>query len=774
MDREKSQRGLTSSWRWGAGGGAPLALLLLGTVLAACDTGGGLAVAKKRVVVSEIMYNPVGEESYDDRHEFFELHNTTNAAISLAGWSVAGSVELAFPAGTSIAGGGYLVVAKDPAALRAVYPDLGGAPVVGRYRGDLGNGGGVVRLHDARGDLVDEAFWNDDFPWPVAADALGASERWLPARFGDPAERKFRGVSLVRIAPDSDGQLPESWAPSPVNGATPGRASAPGQPLLPIVRLLHMVSARDGSRVIREDDRVTIRVGFSTDFGAVSDVEVEYFVDDVIGKGLGRQDEPLATVAAAATASHTFEASLPPQPELSLVRLRVFADRGRGREQVAPLPSDPFDDHMYFVTPEAPDQQSKSRVYHLVLAADAWKRLSTNIDPGRNQGCWWNPLWQETEPAILVAEGKVYSVRARYQGSRFQRNNGAIFPALPPGFPERKALSWKIKFPRYDRFDGRDADMVLNKMSQGCPGIEAFVSGHFMAAAGALGFEVKRYVRFYVNGTYYNYVPQYEDVNDEFLERRLDEPVGDLFKVKGAGDDQSYTARGDFSVIQPHCEFPPAERYATTYERQTHEWKTTDEVRRLIEGMHAARTEGLPALRAYLAAHFDLDALLGYVAVRNWAATWDDQIHNYYLYRRRTTGRWQLIAWDLDQEYGGAGAFSPAPGNTYDTTFFIGEEGAASIRPAPHWLKDSLFKTYREEFRQKLLALDATVLEPSNVAALVEKWQQMFSMDDFRATLISKSHCDPLAAAARVKQWAVDRRVALRRQLATPFPPVTP
>src|SRR5262245_10237852 len=63
------------------------------------------------VVISEIMYHPVLENAAEDNHEFVELYNRSPAAVSLAGWKLAGNISFTFPPGTSIGPGQYLVVA---------------------------------------------------------------------------------------------------------------------------------------------------------------------------------------------------------------------------------------------------------------------------------------------------------------------------------------------------------------------------------------------------------------------------------------------------------------------------------------------------------------------------------------------------------------------------------------------------------------------------------------------------------------------------------------
>ena len=40
----------------------------------------------------------------------------------------------------------------------------------------------MVALLGAAGAVVDLVRYDDGFPWPVAADALGAGETWLPRR----------------------------------------------------------------------------------------------------------------------------------------------------------------------------------------------------------------------------------------------------------------------------------------------------------------------------------------------------------------------------------------------------------------------------------------------------------------------------------------------------------------------------------------------------------------------------------------------------------------
>ena len=77
------------------------------------------------VVINEIHYHPVEEPNFlpdfnpvmdlsEDVHEFIELHNTGDTAVSLEDWEFTKGVRFTFPAGAIIEAGGFLVVAKNP------------------------------------------------------------------------------------------------------------------------------------------------------------------------------------------------------------------------------------------------------------------------------------------------------------------------------------------------------------------------------------------------------------------------------------------------------------------------------------------------------------------------------------------------------------------------------------------------------------------------------------------------------------------------------------
>lgn len=125
--------------------------------------------------------------------EWIELHNRGTAAVALAGWKLDGEVNFIFPTGVEIAPGGFLVVAKNAAALKLKWPEMA-ARIFGDISGSLTNSGGRIQLEDAMGNPADEL-------------------DYLPSVWSDGS-----GSSLELRDPRSDNANPEAWADSNESG----------------------------------------------------------------------------------------------------------------------------------------------------------------------------------------------------------------------------------------------------------------------------------------------------------------------------------------------------------------------------------------------------------------------------------------------------------------------------------------------------------------------------------------------------------------------------
>ena len=112
-----------------------------------------------------VVLNEIVAKAADDGPDWLELHNRSDAAVDISGWSIldegsAADEAFFFAAGTTIAAGGYLVAEKDT-----------------DFAFGLG-GTDALRLHDATGALADSTSWVDgDAPagtsWGRSPNATG-------------------------------------------------------------------------------------------------------------------------------------------------------------------------------------------------------------------------------------------------------------------------------------------------------------------------------------------------------------------------------------------------------------------------------------------------------------------------------------------------------------------------------------------------------------------------------------------------------------------------
>lgn len=115
------------------------------------------------VVFSEVMYHP---DPGDTTGEWIEIYNQMGVDVDISGWRLSGGIDYVFPSATVIGGGEFLVIAANPAALSGSLGPLDGA---------LNNGGKTINLRDNSDRVMDSINYEDNWPWPPAADGSGAS-----------------------------------------------------------------------------------------------------------------------------------------------------------------------------------------------------------------------------------------------------------------------------------------------------------------------------------------------------------------------------------------------------------------------------------------------------------------------------------------------------------------------------------------------------------------------------------------------------------------------
>ena len=155
------------------------------------------------VIIDEIMYNPIAPNA-----EFIEIYNrSATTAFDLSSYRLKG-VDFDFPAGTILGPGGYLVLAADRAVFAATYGTT--ISLAGEFTGRLDKGGetlSLVRL-DAAGNetVVDSVTYEDDLPWPAAADGGGASLQLI-----DPAQNNGRVANWAALSVNTNNNSPPQW-----------------------------------------------------------------------------------------------------------------------------------------------------------------------------------------------------------------------------------------------------------------------------------------------------------------------------------------------------------------------------------------------------------------------------------------------------------------------------------------------------------------------------------------------------------------------------------
>lgn len=169
------------------------------------------------LILSEIMYHPsdaawVNTPWREEDLEYLEIFNQGDRSIQLDGLALTQGVTFTFPS-RELLPGQAVVVASNPEALRESFPQIADA-ILGPFAGRLANNGETLTLLDGAGRVLDEVSYEDEEPWPAAAD-------------GD-------GFSLVRMR--SDGAEPTAWMASVESGGNPARHTTSAEILMSITR----------------------------------------------------------------------------------------------------------------------------------------------------------------------------------------------------------------------------------------------------------------------------------------------------------------------------------------------------------------------------------------------------------------------------------------------------------------------------------------------------------------------------------------------------------
>jgi hypothetical protein len=186
-------------------------LLTAGTSIINVSFTGASEPPQGRVVINEIMYNPVVPKA-----SFLELFNSSPVStFDLSNWRFDGA-DFTFPPGALIAPGGFVVIAKDRATFAATYG--GTIPLAGEFAGQLRNTGETLRLIKpgptaAEDIVIDEVTYSGALPWPEAANGTGSSLQLI-----DPAQDNSRVANWSAALVNTSTNFAPQWQRVTITG----------------------------------------------------------------------------------------------------------------------------------------------------------------------------------------------------------------------------------------------------------------------------------------------------------------------------------------------------------------------------------------------------------------------------------------------------------------------------------------------------------------------------------------------------------------------------
>ncbi len=161
------------------------------------------------IVINEINYHSPDD---CDAGDWVELYNAGTVPVDLSGWFLedGGGHYFNLPTNTTLAAGAFLVVVQDIAKFTTIHPQvtnfIGSFGVAPAGSFGLSSNGEWIAINNADRSFRDTVRYDDNLPWPLAADG--------------------GGPSLALYHPTLDNALAQSWYAYPIGKGSPG---APNQ-----------------------------------------------------------------------------------------------------------------------------------------------------------------------------------------------------------------------------------------------------------------------------------------------------------------------------------------------------------------------------------------------------------------------------------------------------------------------------------------------------------------------------------------------------------------
>lgn len=126
------------------------------------------------IVVNEIMYDPSNDA---DSEDWIELYNAGENEVDLSGWYIIDEDtthdNFYIPTGTVLDTNEYLIISRDTAAFKSIYPNTDNL-LIGNIEFGFG-GNDEINLYTPEGKILDLVNYDNNNPWPEGADETGYS-----------------------------------------------------------------------------------------------------------------------------------------------------------------------------------------------------------------------------------------------------------------------------------------------------------------------------------------------------------------------------------------------------------------------------------------------------------------------------------------------------------------------------------------------------------------------------------------------------------------------
>jgi hypothetical protein len=624
------------------------------------------------VIFSEIMYQPPSGQRAE---EWLELHNRGATPVNLAGWRLSAGVEFTFPP-VELPAGGYLVVAADAAAFQTRYPGV--TNFVAGWLGRLSDNGETVTLRNALDEVVDSVAYATEGDWAVRTrgpdDHGHRGWVWSAAHAGG-------GRSAERIHPGVTVDSGQNWAPSAIEGGTPGAANSMlTNRLAPLI-----LNVRHRPAVPRSPEPVLVTARAVDDQPGPLTVTVWHRVDGAAAftPALMADDGAHGDGRAG---DGEFGAWLPAQPPDTVVEFYVEARDGEGLARTWPAPVQPENAQLANCLYQVDDRPytAPQPLYRVILTAAERAELDA-IDAMP----WYWSSNAEMNGTFISTEAGESEVRYTI-GFRLRGTTSRAEPVK----------SRRVNFNTDRRWRGLRAVNLnaLNPHSQILGSVLARRAGLPAARARAVQLRENNVQKAPAAYPPFGVYAEVEVLNGDFAERQ--------FPADGAGNLYQAIGMGNLDYLADPALYRDPRYYEKRSNTAEDDWSDLVELTRVLNT--TPPETWLPALERVA----DVGEWITFFAANTVLANGETALGtggpgDYYLYRGVNDPRFRLVIHDLDSVLGvSAGVNQPL--------------WRATNNPAIHrFLTDpAIAPRYLAEVRR----LMDEVLTPGHVEDLIEQF----------------------------------------------------